>query len=280
MKDLMTRTKLVAVLGITVLFVVIGVLNLRDRLSAPAIADDGVEWVDTDNGVQVRSIGPDSPLRFTIRKGDYVRAVFLVGRADDSSRGKTAQRYVDYDEIHKAEALSRYLELQGVGNNARYAILHRDSVLKNILGLEKPLYDVDFKVIAREQHIARGLYLAFIGLVYLAIGLFVLLKQHRAALTYHFFAWSLVSFIVYLYSSTREFTKFDDLVSLMDGAAQALMAPLFLHFCLNFVSSRERHLKSRAIAAALYLPAVALITFEVLFHYRPTAFNGDRKSVV
>jgi two-component system NtrC family sensor kinase len=276
MKDLMTRTKLVAVLGITVLLVVIGVLNLRDRLSAPAIADDGVEWVDTDNGVQARSIGQDSPLRFAIRKGDYVRAVFLVGRADDLSlsRGKTTLRYLDYDEIHKAEDLSRYLEQQGVGNNARYAILHRDSVLKNILGLEKPLYDVDFKVIAREQHLARGLYLAFIGLVYLAIGLFVLLKQHRAALTYHFFAWSLVSFIVYLYSSTREFTKFDDLVSLMDGAAQALMAPLFLHFCLNFVSSRGRHLKSRAIVAALYLPAVVLITFEVLFHYRPTSFNG------
>jgi hypothetical protein len=42
MKNLITRTKLIAVLAITTLFVVIGVLNLRDRLSAPAIADDGV----------------------------------------------------------------------------------------------------------------------------------------------------------------------------------------------------------------------------------------------
>jgi len=274
MKELMTRTKLIAVLAIGAIFLVIGVLNLRDRLSAPDIADDGVEWVAGENGLQARSISPDSPLRFTIKRGDYVRAVFFVGRPDDASRGKTAQRSLDFEEVKNAEQLARYLERQGVGNNAQYAILHHDYVLKNIYGLDKPLYDVPFKVIARDQHIGRGLYLAFIGLVYLAIGLFGLLKQHRAALTYHFFAWSLVSFTVYFYSATREFTTFDGLVSLLDGAAQAFMAPLFLHFCINFVSNRGLRLRSRPIAAALYLPAIVLVVFEVLFHYRPATFNN------
>ncbi|MEK6299311.1 MAG: ATP-binding protein [Acidobacteriota bacterium] len=273
MKNLMTRTKLVAVLAIGAVFVVIGVLNLRDRLSAPAIADDGVEWVNGDNGLQARSISPDSPLRFTLKKGDYVKAVFFVGRSDDASRGKAGQRSLDYEEIKNAEQLSRYLDQQGVGNSAQYAVLHHDYVLKNIYGLDKPLYDVPFKVIARDQHIGRGLYLAFIGLVYLAIGLFVLLKQHRAILTYHFFAWSLVSFTVYLYSSTRELTRFDGLVSVLDGAAWALMAPLFLHFCINFVSNNGVRLRSRRFAAALYLPAVTLVVFEALFHYRPGVFN-------
>lgn len=268
----MTSTKLIAALAITVVFVVIGVLNLRDRLSAPAIADDGVEWVTTEKGLQARSIRVDSPLRFAIRKGDYLRAVFFVGRADDVSRGGTAQRSIDYAEIQNVEDLSRYLERQGVGNSARYAILHRDVVLKNIYGLEKPLYDVDFKVIRRDQRLERGLYLAFIGLVYLAIGLFVLLKQHRADLTYHFFAWSLVSFSLYLLSSTREGTRFDGLVSFLDGAAWALMAPVFLHFCINFVSSRSPRVKSRAIAAALYLPAIVLIVLEALYQYRPHSF--------
>jgi PAS domain S-box-containing protein len=268
----MTSTKLIAALAITVVFVVIGVLNLRDRLSAPAIADDGVEWVTTEKGLQARSIRVDSPLRFAIRKGDYLRAVFFVGRADDVSRGGTAQRSIDYAEIQNVEDLSRYLERQGVGNSARYAILHRDVVLKHIYGLEKPLYDVDFKVIRRDQRLERGLYLAFIGLVYLAIGLFVLLKQHRADLTYHFFAWSLVSFSLYLLSSTREGTRFDGLVSFLDGAAWALMAPVFLHFCINFVSSRSPRVKSRAIAAALYLPAIVLIVLEALYQYRPHSF--------
>ncbi len=270
----MTSTKLIAVLAITALFVVIGVLNLRDRLSAPAIADDGVKWVNTEKGVQARSISPDSPLRFAISKGDYLRAVFFVGRADDASRGMTAQRFFDYEEIQKVEELSPYLERQGVGNTARYAILHRDVVLKNIYGLEKPLYDVDFKVIPRDQNLARWLYLAFIGLVYLAIGLFVLLKQHRAALTYHFFAWSLVSFSMYFFSSTREFTRFDSLVSFLDMASRAFAAPLFVHLCANFVSSRGLKPKARAIIGALYLPAVVLVVLEVLYQYRPLSFIG------
>ena len=40
MKDLMSTTKLAALLAITVALVVIGVLNLRDRLSLPPVPDD------------------------------------------------------------------------------------------------------------------------------------------------------------------------------------------------------------------------------------------------
>ena len=54
MKELTSTTKLVAVLAITVGLVVIGILNLRDRLSTPAVADDLIEWVDTADGVQAK----------------------------------------------------------------------------------------------------------------------------------------------------------------------------------------------------------------------------------
>ena len=101
--------------------------------------------------------------------------------------------------------------------DARYAIEHPNSVLQSIYGIEEPLYDIDFKVLPAPQYLSRGLYLAFIGLVYLAIGLFVLFRQNRAALTYHFFFWSLLSFIYYFYSSTLEFSTHDRLVSLLDN---------------------------------------------------------------
>jgi len=100
------------------------------------------------------------------------------------------------------ETLSRYLEGQGVGNNARYAILHPDPVLKNIFGIKHPIYDVDFKVVARDQHLERGLYLAFIAVVYLCIGLFVLFRQKPSYADISFFAWFLLSFVVYFYHST------------------------------------------------------------------------------
>ena len=272
MKDQMSTTKLVAVLAITVALAVVGILNLRDRLSLPPVADDGIEWVDTPAGVQAKSVRPDSPLAYAVTKGDYVRAFFYVGKHDASRSG--AARYLDYEEVTRAETLSRYLESQGVGGNARYAVFHPDPVLRAIYGSQQDLYDVDFRVVARDQHLGRGLYLAFIGLVYLAIGLFVLFKQRRAALTYHFYAWSLLSFVGYFYSSTLEFTKLDRLVSLLDASAWALLAPLFLHFCVNFPSRRETSARLRPVIAALYVPALGLIVVEAVWHYLPGLFGG------
>lgn len=275
MKGRMSTTKLVAILAITVALVVIGILNLRDRLSLPPVADDGIEWVDTPDGVQAKSVSQDSPLAYVVRKGDYVKAFFYVGKSDDATRTKPAPRNLDYEEVTRAETLSRYLESQGVGNNGRYAIVHPDPVLKSIFGIQDPVYDVDFRVVARDQHLERGLYLAFIALVYLTIGLFVLFRQSRATLTYHFFAWFLLSFVVYFYHSTREFTKLDDRVYLLSGVALALLAPVFLHFCARFPSGQAWSLRSRPTVALLYLPSLALITLNILWQYSPSVFKSE-----
>ncbi|HSB07958.1 MAG TPA: ATP-binding protein [Blastocatellia bacterium] len=276
----MSTTKLVAVLAITAALVVIGVLNLRDRLSPSVVADDGVEWVDTPNGVQARSVSPDSPLSYAVRKGDYVKAFFYVGRYDESSRAKPAPRYLEYEEVTNRETLSHYLQNQGVGNNARYAILHPDPVLESIYGIKQPVYDVDFKVAARDQNLHLGLYLAFIGLVYLAIGLFVLFRQSRAALTYHFYGWFLLSFVIYSFHSTREFSRLDQVVYLISGSALALLAPVFLHFCANFPSGHRRFLRSPIAVAVLYMPAVALVVLDVLWQYKPSVFKSGMLSEV
>jgi hypothetical protein len=74
MKYLMHKTKLVAILAITVLLVVLGILNLRDRLATPSVADDGVEWINTANGVQAKSVRSDAQI--AVKKGDYLRAIF------------------------------------------------------------------------------------------------------------------------------------------------------------------------------------------------------------
>jgi len=270
----MSTTKLIAILAMTVALFVVGILNLRDQLSLPPVADDGVEWVDTADGVQAKSVSPSSPLAASVRKGDYVRAFFYIGKYDDAFGAKTNPRNLDYEEVTRAETLSRYLENQGVGNNARYAIVHQDAVLKGIYGIKHPIYDVDFKVVALDQHLERGLYFAFIGLVYLGIGLFVLFKQRRAALTYHFYAWSLLSFVNYFYTPTMEFTKLDRMVSFLDGASWLILAPLFLHFCANFPSGRGLSVRRRPIIASLYLPALALTTIEAFWHYKPDARIG------
>jgi two-component system, NtrC family, sensor kinase len=258
MRSLIGRTKLIAVLAITIVLVVIGVLNLRDRLSSPPIPDDGVEWVDGKDGVQARSVRSDSPLALTIKKGDYVRFIFYNDK---------------YEEVPRSETLSFYLDRIGVGRDARYVIEHHDPALATIFGIDQPFYDVDFKVTSLPQRLGQGLYLAFVGLVYLAIGLFVLFKQGRAALTYHFFSWSLISYVAYFYSAPFIGTPLDKLVSLLDNSALALLAPLFLHFCLSFRSVRGKPLH-RPLALAMYAPAALLVILEVLYEYKPRTFPG------
>jgi PAS domain S-box-containing protein len=267
MKELMARTKLIAMLAITALLVIIGVLNLRDRLGPNAVPTDGISWEETADGLRVKAVNVDSPLTWRVKKGDLLRAVYFVSKRSPNEPPQP----LEYEQVKSLEVLQRYLDRQGVGGEARYAIEHQDDILQSIFQSKEPLFDVDFHVTARLQYLERGLYLAFIGLVYLVIGLFVLFRQNRAELTYHFYAWSLLSFIVYFYSATLEFTPLDRLVSLLDNAALALLAPVFLHLCANFPMGGKLSARSRPIVALLYLPALVLVAFDILWHYQPDA---------
>ncbi len=261
----MSKIKLIAILAVTAVLVVIAVLNLRDRLSPKYLPDDGIEWADTENGVQVSKVRADSPLSFIIKKGDYLRVLFYNGK---------------FEEVKHAEDVYRYLDRLGVGADARYVIEREDPVLQSLYGIDVPLYDADFKIVGRShiQKSDRSEYLPYIfpliGLVYLAIGLFVLFRQGRAALTYHFYSWFLLSFICYFYDQTREGTELDKVVFLLDGAALALLAPTFLHFCANFQTGRRLSLRAHPPVGLLYLPAFALVALEILWNYKPTFFQG------
>ncbi|HKP10477.1 MAG TPA: ATP-binding protein [Blastocatellia bacterium] len=265
----MARTKLIAVLAITALLVIIGVLNLRDRLGPNAIPTDGITWEETADGLRAKSISADSPLAWRVKKGDRLRAVYFVNKRPLSGPVGT----LEYAEVTRLEELLRYLDRQGVGGDARYAIIHPDAILQSIYQSQEPLFDVDFQVAAAPQVLERGLYLAFIGLVYLGIGLFVFFRQNRAELTYHFYLWSLLSFIVYFYSATLEFTALDRLVSLLDNTALALLAPVFLHLCANFPVGGKLSARARPIVALLYLPGVVLVAFDLLWHAIGTRFD-------
>jgi hypothetical protein len=136
MRNLMGKMKLIAILAITALLVVIAVLNLRDRLSPKYLPDDGIEWVDTENGVQVHKVRADSPLAFVIKKDDYLRVLFYNGK---------------FEEVKHSEDVYRYLNRLGVGADARYVIEREDPVLQSLYGIDVPLYDADFKIVGRSH---------------------------------------------------------------------------------------------------------------------------------
>ncbi|HEY6333340.1 MAG TPA: hypothetical protein VI756_28710, partial [Blastocatellia bacterium] len=264
MRNLASKIKLVVTLAIVIVLVVIGALNLRDRLRAKPLPTDGVQWKDTPTGIQVRSFvdtDPPSPLRLWLKPGDIVEYVYYAGK---------------YEKVTHAETLILYLDRLGVGGQARYAVRHVDDALQQFYGIQEPLYDYYFEVQPAPKELDRGIYFAIVGLVYLVIGLFVLFKQSRAALTYHFFAWFLASFVVYFYDSTKTLRGLDRFVYFLDGAAFAILPPLFLHFCMRFPSRINLKGMMRWIAAALYVPASILIVLEAVYTFRPGLFPGGK----
>jgi two-component system NtrC family sensor kinase len=264
MRNLAGKIKLIVTLAIVVALVVIGVLNLRDRLRAKPLPTDGVQWHDTAHGIEAKSLidsDPPSPLRLWLKPGDVVEYVFFSGK---------------YERVTHAETISRYLDKLGVGGQARYVIRHQDEPLRLIYGASEPLYDYSFEVQAAPKDLGLGLYLAVVGLVYLLIGLFVLFKQSRAELTYHFFAWFLASFVLYFYDSIKTLRGLDRYVYFLDGAALSLLPPLFLHFCMRFPSRINLKGKTRLIAALLYAPAAVLVVMEALYAYAPSLLPAGR----
>src|SRR5262249_55587269 len=117
MRNLASKTKLIAALAVVTFLVVVGIFNLRDRLGARPVPDEGIQWVDTPNGVQAKEIDPDSSLALLTKRGDYLRFIYVHGR---------------YEEVKRAEDADRYLADAGVGRQARYVIEHNDDALKNI----------------------------------------------------------------------------------------------------------------------------------------------------
>src|SRR5262249_5218122 len=123
---------------------------------------------------------------------------------------------------------------------------------------------------ARDPHARRGLYFALIGLIYLCIGVYFLLKQGRAPYVTRYFVICLFAFIMHFYSPTEEMrTQFDKAIDLADVTAIAFLGPLFIHFASIYplrqgLAQRSQRL-SRALAGCLYAPPAIIVIGEILW---------------
>src|SRR5262245_59512888 len=123
MIDATGKARLLAVLALTAVLVVIGVLNLRDQLSSASIPDEGIGWIHTETGIEAKIVRPYSPLFWSIRRGDHLRAF----RRDDR-----------FEIAERVEDVERYLEAKGIGRDALYVIEHRDPVFQAITQAAEP----------------------------------------------------------------------------------------------------------------------------------------------
>ncbi|MBX3280286.1 MAG: PAS domain S-box protein, partial [Acidobacteria bacterium] len=253
-------TRVLLLLFLTVLAVIGGAFNLRDRWVQKAVPTDGVVWGDRGGlGVVaevVESGGPAS--RAGVRRGDILIGISTTGREpfEEISEAQHVQLYLDQakDWLRDGRTLS-YLIVRM--NDARDTVIS-----EGIADLDHLTY--------RDAHTGRGLYLALIGAIYLGIGVYVVLKQGRAPYVAHFFVICLLAFLVHSYSPTQELrTQFDKAVDLTETIALILLAPVFLHFSAIYPARYHLFNRRRWLAGLLYLPAAVLIVLEVVLHFAP-----------
>ena len=261
MKGSVLTTRTWVLLVVAALLVAAGTLNLAQRLTHRPPPTDGVHWEQTSGGIVARSVDPDSPAGrpgfLGILPGDRLLAISLDEVTDD--------------EVTTTYDVQDYLEMAGVEGHLRYLVLR-----------PSPQGTLDYYVRITPEPMRhwtrRDLYINFVGLVYLLVGLFVLFKQGgRAPFVLHFAAVCLTAFVFHFYKPYGAYEDLDLAVAFLDDAAIAVFAPLFLHFCALY-PVRQRLSERRWVAPLLYLPAAALIALTALYYSAAWLYNSSPSS--
>ena len=275
----MTRitTRTLVLLFIAFLALAAGGFNLRDRLIQKPVYSDGVLWRDVEGPdvfadevepgaaaplrryVIADKVEPGGPAALAgVYRGDLLLGISVNGD--------------DYDEITRAEHVQIYLDqVKGQTGFPGSVNLHYWVARRNDKGdavIKEGFADLQ-NLQVRDPHSRRKLYFALIGLIYLGMGVYFLLKQGRAPYVTRFFIICLLAFIWHFFSATVEMrTQFDKGIDLADAIALALLGPFFVHFAALYplrkrLVARGRWL-SRAVAGCLYVPTAILIVGEVM----------------
>jgi PAS domain S-box-containing protein len=220
-----------------------GLLNFRQRARHETPAWDGVEWVDTSQGIIAKSIEKGSAAdRAWLLPGDRLIGIALDPRAKA-------------EEVVSARDVQIYLDQARVGGQLHYR-MQRPSYPEETRNYWADLDNLG----AIHRWTPRVIYINFIGLAYLLIGFFVLFKQgSRAPFALHFATLCLAAFVFHFYTPTGTYRDLDLAVAFLKNSAFILFAPLFLHFCALYPTKQQLFAKNRWRVVWLYLPAIILL---------------------
>ncbi|MGH9341585.1 MAG: ATP-binding protein [Acidobacteriota bacterium] len=231
--------KPVLVLALSILAVYLGWLNLADRKSWKRPVD-GISWVQTAEGVKADLAGT-LPEGSEIQEGDLLKSVndIAIRNLDD---------YIEVIEVLAVSLPSgtpvHYrVEKAGTSEQVSYPVAIR---------LESQLSETDFLLI-------------IVALIYLAIGLYIFLRNWKAQGAFHFFFLCLTAFVGLLYRHSGRADAFDLLIYWCSASALLLLPPLFLHFCCYFPEPLSVVRRTPGIRAFVYLPFAFLLTAHALW---------------
>ncbi len=252
-----SQTRLLAILLAVVTLGAIGlaIANLVQESTFPA-PTDGARWIETDGGLRAYVVPSGSAAdKAGIRQGDVLTAIDGI----PTPMVATAIR-----EMYRT----------GVWGHATYSVLRQTSDWAKPIALDVVVY---LEPTDRSDYQVQRL----IGLIYLAIGLYVLFRRWTAPKSTHFYVFCLMSFVWYAFKYTGVLDGLDLAVLWANVQAAALQPALFLHFALSF-GERPRKDRSGLIYAPLYLPGAVLVLLRYLSleHWSPTELLQHRLNQV
>jgi PAS domain S-box-containing protein len=228
--NLTNRLQATLLAVITVGLVLLGVWNFRQESTFPQ-PDDGVWWSEAPDGrgLVADKVLPGGPgERYGLKAGD------LLTDANDRP-------------THRISDLERELYRTGVFGTAHYAIVRDGIRLEPVTVIPEPV----------DRSLAQAL--RVIGLIYLAIGIYVLFRRWTAPRATHFYVFCLVSFALYALKYTGKLDAIDTTVFWSNVLAESLQPALFLHFALSFPEERLRKLGRRWLLPLIYAPGAFLL---------------------
>jgi len=197
------------------------------------VPDDGVWWVEHQGRLTADRVEAGGPgTRAGIKVGDQLTAV-------------------DQHEVKTTASRTHQLYRVGAWSKTTYSLI-RQSVPVDVVLIPVPA--------ERSQYS----WLRLIGLIYLGIGLYVLLRRWTAPGSTHFYVFCLVSFISYAFHYTGKFNGFDWTIYWGNVAAGLLQAAVFLHFVLTFPERHRFVRQHRWAVPAIYAPGLLLLVIHVL----------------
>jgi PAS domain S-box-containing protein len=273
---------------VTAGLVLLAVLNFLEERHFQQ-PDDGVWWREAADGkgLVADRVLPDSPgLRAGIRAGDRLTGVSIlpvgpvgsglpdairsreplagVKELPEEARQHTSNEPlilaadVKFTPVVRSADLERALYRTGSYFQIYYRI-SRDGISP---GRQAELI-VEVIPEPMDRNLALGLRL--IGLVYLAIGIYVLFRRWTAPRATHFYLFCLVSFALYALKytgaldATGHWDKLDQCVFWFNVIAESLQPALFLHFALSFPEERLKKFSRHWLLPLIYVPGAILL---------------------
>ena len=206
MRSLKVDLQLVVLALLTLAGVLAGAANLWQQREY-RLPDDGVVWVDFQNGVLARDISSESPAADAgLQAGDLLLSI-------------------NGEPVRTTEEVSQQVFGLGIGALGQYRVMRQ--------GQNAPM---EIEVLLEAQQRPAGVrnYLQIVGALYLLMGLYVFFRRFTAPRATHFYLFCLTSFVLFVFSYTGKLDAFDWAIYWTSVTALLLQPALFAHFCLVY----------------------------------------------